>query len=123
MFISPEAGNLLDKNVYYAFLACEPLLDDTEWYWPVYVIDGLHEWNNDTTSHIKDFIESIIGTGEPTESDTRWCFSSSTINCLQYKHTIVAENSTDAVNKLKSNSNLPYDTTGKYRVVEIRISK
>ena len=25
----------------------------------------------------------------------------------------------DAVNKLKSNSNLPYDTTGKYRVVEI----
>ena len=119
VFISPETGNLLDKNVYYAFLACEPLLDDTEWYWPVYVIDGFHEWNNDTTSHIKDFIESIIGTDEPTESDARWCFSSSTINCLQYKHTIVAENSTDAVNKLKSNSNLPYDTTGKYRVVEI----
>ena len=110
--IPANPRNLLDKNTYYAFLACEPLLDDTDWYWPVYVIDGLHEDSEDSTSHIKDFIESTSGL-------PNWCFSSPAINCLQYKHKIVAENSTDAVNKLKSNANLPYDTSGKYRLVEI----
>ena len=124
MFVNmPPNNSILEKNVYYAFLACEPLLDDTDYYWPVYVVDGLHEYDNDTTSHIKEFVDAIAidesgNKSTPENGAFRFSFDSGSTSCLQFKHKIVAENSTDAVNKL-INGVEPYGIDGEYRVLEI----
>ena len=123
MFVNMPPNSILEKNVYYAFLACEPLLDDTDYYWPVYVIDGLHEYDNDTTSHIKEFVDAIAvdesgNKSTPDNGAFRFSFDSGSTSCLQFKHKIVAENSTDAVNKL-INGIEPYGIDGEYRVLEV----
>lgn len=124
MFVNmPPNNSILEKNVYYAFLACEPLLDDTDYYWPVYVVDGLHEYDNDTTSHIKEFVDAIAvdesgNKSSPDNGAFRFSFDSGSTSCLQFKHKIVAENSTDAVNRL-INDIEPYGIDGEYRVLEV----
>lgn len=116
-----------DTNVFYAFLACAPQSEtdnDTGLisnYWQLYVIDSLydivHTINSDGShvhedlggSYVKDLVEFIKSNPLTTHFK-----SSAFCECLQYLHTIYAEDINDAVQTLKS---FGYEST--YSNVEI----
>jgi hypothetical protein len=84
-------------NAYYAFYGCEVQLDagipGGDSYWPLYVIDGFHTADLNSTSFVKDFISTV--------GDTVTHIKSS--ECMTLKHKVWGLNIQDAINQLEDN--------------------
>ena len=84
-------------NAFYAFYACEVRLDagipGGDSYWPLFVIDGMHTNDAQSTSYIKDFIDTL--------GDTQTYINST--ECMTLKHKVWALDLQDAIDQLRDN--------------------
>jgi len=79
-------------GVFYAFWSCIPVINNTEIVWPMYVIDGAHFVGGQ--NHISDFVNLINNLGFTT-------FKNPDGECIEYAHTIIAEDLSEAANMLE----------------------
>ena len=94
-FAQPGGQNLTSReNVFYAFLSCVAKFEDGEPYWPLYVIDGLHTTAENSSSYIKEFIDTA-GQGSILSEN-------SMLECMTIQHKITAVNIDDAQDILNS---------------------
>lgn len=84
---------LTGTNIFYAFLECSAKFEGGEPYWNMYVIDGLHTNDINSTSYIKEFVDLHNETAVKIGGDTL-------IGCLTLSHKIQAVNIEGAVNSI-----------------------
>ena len=85
-------GQTSKTNLFYAFLECSAKFEGGEPYWNMYVIDGLHTSEENSTSYIKELVEVLYATGGPTTigGDTL-------IGCMTFAHKVFGLNIEGAV--------------------------
>lgn len=79
-------------GVFYSFWSCVPIINGTSIVWPMYVVDGAHFVGGQ--NHISDFVDMINSLNLPT-------FKNPDGECVEYAHTIVAEDLAEATSMLE----------------------
>ena len=81
------------ENVFYAFYSCVAKFENGIPYWPMYVIDGLHKNNDNSSSYIKQFVTAV--------GDTPVKISGASVpECIALQHKVMAVNMEDAISIL-----------------------
>ena len=102
-------ANTSRTNVFYAFLDCRAKTENRAPYYNLYVIDGMHTSDTNSTSFIKEFVDNFVNIpfGNPTVSVQ---IKSDAVNhCVKLIHKVRATNIYDAIDQLEA---LTYDSDG-----------
>ena len=117
-FNKPNAWNTFElggglasrENVYYAFYSCVAKIENGEPYWPMYVIDGMHTTDSNSSSYIKQLVDA---SAYATNQVTPIIMSGDTmISCVTLQHKIVASNSDDAIDIINTTFSGQFDNQG-----------